>query len=217
MDKEIQYKEYSADYNRWVYNKIPENKKVLDLGCNTGLLGEVLIKNKKCIVYGADYSEKAIKIAKNKLNKAVVCDLEKDIPFENEKFDIIVLADILEHLKYPEELLKKIKVLLKEDGIIITSIPNVANIHIRFHLLFGNWNYKKSGILDQTHLKFFTEKTIKKLFLNSDYKILDIDSTPGFSFIVFRHFKILKKIREKLCKIYPKLFALQFIIIAKSN
>jgi 2-polyprenyl-3-methyl-5-hydroxy-6-metoxy-1,4-benzoquinol methylase len=217
MEKEIQYKEYSKEYNKYVYNKIPKNKKVLDLGCNTGLLGEALIKNKECIVYGADYSNEAIKIAKTKLNKAVVCDLEKSIPFKNEQFDAIVLADILEHLRYPEELLKKIKILLKEKGVIIASIPNVANIHIRFHLLFGNWNYKKSGILDRTHLRFFTEKTIKKLFLDSNYEILEIDSTPGFSFFVLRHFEILKKIKEKLCKMYPKLFATQFIIIAKAN
>jgi len=100
MDKEVQYKEYSRGYNKYIYDKIPKNKKVLDLGCNTGLLGKALTKNKKCVVWGADYSEEAIKIAKTKLNKATVCDLEKEVPFKNEKFDIIVLGDILEHLKY---------------------------------------------------------------------------------------------------------------------
>jgi len=93
----------------------------------------------------------------------------------------------------------------------------VANIHIRFKLLFGNWDYETSGILDRTHLRFFTKKTVKKLFKSTEYKIIKIDSTPGFNFLVLRHFEILKKIKNKLCSLYPKLFATQFIVIAKSN
>jgi len=217
MDKEKQFLEYSHSLNHYIFSKIPKDKKVLDLGCNTGLLGKKLIEEKNCIVYGVDYSKEAIKIAKKNLIKAEIGDLEKEIPFKGEKFDRIILADIIEHLKYPEELLIKLKDFLKKDGEIIASIPNVANISIRLGLLFGNWNYKKTGILDKTHLRFFTKKTIKELFYNSGYKIIKLSSTPGFDFIVLRHFKILIYLRDKLCKIYPKLFALQFIVVAKNK
>ncbi|MBT4258075.1 class I SAM-dependent methyltransferase [archaeon] len=217
MDKEKQFKEYDKTYNKYVYSKINKNKKVLDLGCNTGLLGEALKKNKNCIVYGADYSKEAIILAKKRLDYSVVCNLEKEVPFESEKFDVIVLADILEHLKDPENLLNKIKNLLKKEGVIISCIPNVANINIRFQLLFGKWDYKKSGILDKTHLRFFTKKTMKLLFENKGYKIIKIDSTPGFEFFCLYHFKILKRIKENLCNIYPSLFANQFIILSKKN
>ncbi len=204
-------------YNKYVYSKIPKNKKVLDLGCNTGLLGERLKKNKNCIVYGADYSKEAIKIAKKRLDKAIVCDLEKYIPFMSEKFDIIILADILEHLRYPHELIERIKIILKKEGFIVACIPNIANINIRFHLFFGNWDYKCAGILDRTHFRFFTKKTMKKLFKNTGYKIIEIDSTQGFQFFCLYYLTFLKRIRERLCKIYPPLFANQFIIIAKKN
>jgi 2-polyprenyl-3-methyl-5-hydroxy-6-metoxy-1,4-benzoquinol methylase len=162
MDKEEQFKEYSKKYNPYVYREIPPNKKILDLGCNTGLLGEALIKNKGCRVYGADYSKEAIKIARKKLNKVVLCDLEKDIPFKKEKFDIIILADIIEHLRYPEDFVLKLKPLLNKDGILIACIPNIANITIRIKLLMGKWDYKKGGILDRTHMRFFTKKNYEE-------------------------------------------------------
>ena len=217
MNKERQYKEYDIDYNKYIYEKIPKNKKILDIGCNTGLLGEALKKNKQCEVWGADYSREAIKLAKKRLDKTIVCDFEKEIPFKKEKFDIIILADILEHLKNPEDLLLKIKKLLNSGGIILASIPNVANIYVRFNLLFGKWDYKNSGILDKTHLKFFTKKTMIKLFVESGYKINGIDSTPGFDFLILKHFKFLIALKEKLCKTHPKLFSTQFIISAKNN
>jgi len=218
MNKEIQYKIYSGGYNNYLYTLIPENKKVLDVGCNTGYLGEKLIKDKKCTVYGIDYSKNAIDVAKKKLNYAKVFDLETyTLPFPNDKFDVIIFGDVLEHVRQPEKVLLLFKKMLNKDGIIISSIPNVANINVRLSLLFGNWNYQQWGILDQTHLRFFTKKSIKKLFTENNYEIIDIHSTPGFHFIVLRYFKILKYIAKMLCKVYPKLFALQFIIIARSK
>jgi len=216
MNKEEQYKIYENGYNLHIYKLISKNKKILEVGCNTGNLGHNLIKNKGCIVYGLDYSKKAINIAKTRLTKAIVFDLETyKTPFKNETFDIIIFGDVLEHIRYPEIVLSKFKKLLTKDSIIIASIPNVANINIRLQLLFGNFNYKPSGILDQTHLRFFTKKSVKKMFTKQNYKIIKIDSTPGFNFIILRHFKLLIKIKKIICKMYSKLFALQFIVIAK--
>jgi len=215
VNKEQHSITYSANINNHIYKIIPNNKKILDVGCNTGNLGEKLIKNKNCEVWGIDYSKRVVGIAKKRLNKAIFFDIESyKIPFKNEKFDIIIFGDILEHLRYPEDILKKYSQLLNEDGLIIASIPNVASIKVRLKLLFGNWNYKLGGILDKTHLRFFTKKTIKELFENSGYKIIKMDSTPGF---IFKYSNILKKMAEFLCKIYPKLFALQFIITAKKR
>lgn len=218
MDKEKHSLIYSEHINQSIYSLVPTNKKILDVGCNTGNLGEKLIKEKNCIVYGLDYSKKAIEIAKRRLNKAIVFDLETyKIPFKNEKFDIIIFADVLEHLRYPEVILKKYSQLLNKNSLIIASVPNVANINIRLGLLFGNWNYQKGGILDRTHLRFFTEETMKRLFVDNGYRIIDIDSTPGFNFLILRYFKLLKILKERLCKINPKLFSTQFIIVAKKK
>src|SRR4030042_230941 len=216
MDKEKHSLIYSRHINELIYKLIPKNKKILDVGCNTGNLGEKLIKEKNCEVWGIDYSKEAIKLAKKRLTQTKVFDLETyKIPFPKEKFDIIIFADVLEHLRYPEEILKKFSNMLNESGLVFTSIPNIANIKIRFNLLLGKWDYQEEGILDKTHLRFFTKKTIRSLFRNSGYRIIEMDSTPGFKFFVLRYFKFLLKIQETLCKIYPKLFALQFIVIAK--
>ena len=216
MNKEEQSLIYSRNINSYICKYVINNKKILDIGCNTGSLGEKLIKEKNCIVYGIDCSKKAIEIAKRRLNKAIVFDLETyKLPFKNEKFDIIIFGDVLEHSRYPEEIMREYAKLLNKRGLVIASIPNVANIEIRFKLLFGNWNYEEEGILDKTHLRFFTNKTIVRMFKESGYKILKIDSSPGFSFLFLKYLGSLKKIREILCKIYPKLFALQFIVIAE--
>jgi 2-polyprenyl-3-methyl-5-hydroxy-6-metoxy-1,4-benzoquinol methylase len=218
MDIEKHSEIYSNSFNKYIYNLIPRNKKILEVGCNTGNLGYSLIKNKSCKVYGLDYSKKAINIAKKRLTKAIVFDLETySIPYKNETFDIIIFADVLEHIRYPEKTITDYKKTLKKDGIIIASIPNVANINIRWNLFWGNWNYKEWGILDKTHMRFFTKKTIKQLFNDQNYKIIKITSTPGANFIFLRHFKPLIKIKEIICKIYPKLLALQFIVIAKNK
>ena len=74
-------------------------------------------------------------------------------------FDIIVFADILEHLKEPLEVLKRYKKYLKDDGYIIISIPNIANWKIRFKSLLGRFEYNEYGILDSGHLRFFNEKS----------------------------------------------------------
>jgi len=218
MNKELQYKEYAKGYNKYIYKVVPSCKKILDVGCNTGLLGEKLINEKKCIVYGVDYSHNAIALAKKKLTNALVFDLEKEgVPYSNERFDIIIFGDVLEHLHNPGGALKKFKKLLSKDGIIIVSLPNVANINIRLDLLLGRWNYKPWGILDRTHLKFFTLNTAKELVISNNYSILKIYSTPGFHFIILRGNGFLRKIAEIICKIYPKLFALQFIIVENQN
>ncbi len=209
MDLEKQSDIYSKSFNEYIYNLVPDNKKVLDVGCNTGNLGYQLIKRKNCVVYGIDYSVNSIKKAKTKLTKAEVFELENyKVPFEKEKFDVIIFADVLEHIRYPERTIADFKKILKDDGIIIASIPNVANINIRWNLFWGNWNYKDWGILDKTHMRFFTKKTIKQLFNDQNYKIIKITSTPGANFIFLRYFKILIKIKNIICKIYPKLFAL---------
>lgn len=87
------------------------------------------------------------------------------MPF-NLKFDYIIFGDVLEHLKYPYSLLEKFKNYLSEKGKFIISLPNVAHACVKSNLLIDNFNYTKYGILDDTHLRFFTYKTIAKEFAN---------------------------------------------------
>ncbi len=130
MEQEIKKYKYDG-YNPVIYDIVTPNSVVLDVGCATGKLGMNLSKNKNSICYGIEYDKESAEEAK-KYNKMVVgmsLDNLEDIdslPFQKEFFDYIVFADVLEHLKYPEEVLGLFKKYLKKDGKIICSIPNIA-------------------------------------------------------------------------------------------
>jgi len=178
MENDFKYKDIhweKADPKEIIFPLISPGSKVLDLGCWAGRLGEKLIKEKNCEVYGVDINKKAIELAKKRLSKAFLIDLnkEKELPklFNNEKFDYIVLVEVLEHLINPEKLLIKVKKLLKNDGKILISVPNIANWEIRLKLLFGSFDYEEQGILDETHLRFFTRKSIQHLLISLGFNI----------------------------------------------
>ena len=151
-----------------ILQHIPNNiNKVLDVGCGTGSLGEAIKLNfgKHIEVIGIDCNPKASEIAKSKIDKIIIGDVENiSIPYDNEYFDCIIYADVLEHLINPWEILTKHKSKLAYDGCIIASIPNIAHYKIIKMLKKGLWKYEDAGILDKTHLRFFTKATILELF-----------------------------------------------------
>ncbi len=202
-------------FKKEIFRRVPRNSKVLEVGCNFGLLGKALKDKKECTVYGIEIYEPALKKAKENLDLAKKVDLEDySLPFK-EKFDVIIFEDVLEHIRYPEVTLKLYRDMLTPKGKIIISLPNVANIKIRFKLLFGKWDYEDEGILDKSHFKFYTRKTSLLLLRNAGYSAKIVDFTPGFSFIFFRFYPLLKRIRKVLCSINPKLFSQQFILEGK--
>jgi hypothetical protein len=89
------------------------------------------------------------------------------------QYDRVLLLDVLEHLKNPERILRQSRGTLKPDGLLIVSVPNVANITVRLALLFGRFNYQERGILDRTHLRFFTRRTARAMLKGEQYEILE--------------------------------------------
>jgi len=178
--------------------------KVLDVGCAIGSLGKYLKETKNCHVVGIEIDKNAAEIARNIYDKVIIGDVEElqEIVFSNEYFDAIILADILEHLARPDILLVKLKRYLKPEGYVIASIPNIAQLEIRLKLLFGKFEYEETGILDRTHLRFFTLKTAKELFHEVGYEVILVDYTGLRS-------------KYHVLKFIPKLFAYQFIITAR--
>ena len=93
------------------------------------------------------------------------------------RFDRILLPDVLEHLRHPEHLLRDCATLLKPNGSIVVSVPNVANITVRMALLCGQFRYAERGILDRTHLRFFTRSSARRLLNSNGYEVLETKST----------------------------------------
>ncbi len=164
--------------HKQIVDLVGSNKFVLDLGCSTGRLAEA-IKNNGNIVYGIELNPFNAEIARTKCDKVFIGSIEsmEQFPIKKEIFDVIILADVLEHLHNPELTLKSIKNFLKEDGYIIVSLPNVAHLYVRIKLILGKFDYESVGILDRTHLKFYTYKTARDLLIDNGYAIEDMRIT----------------------------------------
>jgi 2-polyprenyl-3-methyl-5-hydroxy-6-metoxy-1,4-benzoquinol methylase len=155
-----------------IIDNVGLNKTVLDVGCNDGYIGQHCDKSN--IFYGLDYSENSINKTKNIYKDAVVFDLNllQKLPWGNTRFDVIIFADVLEHILYPEKVLSFfVENYLKDGGCVILSVPNIANWQVRLKLLLGRFNYTDSGIMDRTHLHLYTFKTATDLILGSNLTI----------------------------------------------
>lgn len=99
------------------------------------------------------------------------------IPYEKDTFDYIILADVLEHLHDPERILQKLLPYLKADGSILCSVPNILNRHVISDLLRGKLEYQDAGILDRTHLRFFTMDSIVRVFERCGMEVTQMMAT----------------------------------------
>ena len=163
------------------------NNKILDVGCGNGETGRRLKEiGKAGEVVGIELYEEAAKQAVKKLDKVLVGDVEKmQLSFPAGYFDYLLLDDLIEHLVDPWNTMKKLVRFLKKGGIVIASIPNVRYWRVtKDLLLYGKWDYCEEGILDKTHLRFFTRKSIDALFRD-----------VGLSIEIFSYEKILGKSR----------------------
>jgi methionine biosynthesis protein MetW len=165
----------------WFFDEIPEGSTLLDVGCSTGYYGKFIRDKKKCKVYGIEVSSDKEE-AKDVLDGVYSFDLDQNKwPKElaDHKYDVIFLGDVIEHVKDPCHVLKKINPLLAEGGKIYISTPNIAHISVRLELLAGNFEYEKMGILDSTHLKYFTKRSLAELIDSAGYSIERIDSSES--------------------------------------
>jgi len=208
-----------------IINLVRKNTKVLDVGCGNGFLGHYLKENRGCKVWGIERNESWAKEAKEHYEDVVIVDLNYERICERlqEKFDVIILADILEHLISPATVLNQIKKFVTENTDIIISLPNIALWRIRLNLLFGRFNYTNRGILDKTHLRFYTLKSAKELISKSGYKIQNIfiaqPQIPFEGILKLNQIPIIKTLliefKKVISKLFPTIFATQFIFFCK--
>jgi 2-polyprenyl-3-methyl-5-hydroxy-6-metoxy-1,4-benzoquinol methylase len=163
----------------WMYDYIQPGKTFLDFGCSTGYFGNLIKVGKQCKVYGVEISSDA-KEARKVLDGVYSFDLDGEWPGEvfERKYDYLFFGDVLEHLKHPDQVLVKAKRLLKpKTGKVFVSTPNIAHMSIRLELLGGNFEYEPTGILDNTHLQYFTLDSFSRLASESGYAVEAVDYT----------------------------------------
>lgn len=149
--------------------------RVLEIGCACGAtLREIGAQNPSVRLYGVELNEKAAEIAAPYAT-ILSMDVERLDPSQvAERFDYIVMGDVIEHLQNPWKAIENMRELLAPGGEVIASIPNVGHISNLYEVLSGNWTYKSMGLLDRTHLRFFTKKEIIKLFQEAQFDIQDM-------------------------------------------
>ncbi|MBI5634139.1 MAG: glycosyltransferase [Nitrospirae bacterium] len=163
-----------------VKNRIPAGK-VLEIGCAGGATGKSLKEKMAVDSYvGIELSEEAAQIARQHLDKVIVADIERtdlqnDHGLKHGEFDLLVALDVLEHLYDPWGAMRELADFVRPGGHIVVSLPNIQNITVVQDLVKGKWQYEDAGILDATHLRFFTLAESEKLIRGAGLTIKSID------------------------------------------
>jgi 2-polyprenyl-3-methyl-5-hydroxy-6-metoxy-1,4-benzoquinol methylase len=146
---------------------------LLEIGCGTGNTG-ALAKARMGVneAVGVELSSAAAAEAESVLDRVVCCDVEATaLNFPESYFDCVICADVLEHLKDPWAVLRKLRPIISDDGCVVASIPNLQHLKPVLKILLDRFEYEEAGLLDSTHLRFFTLSTIKSLFSETGYRI----------------------------------------------
>ena len=175
---------YYAQSREEILQLIPNNTRlVLDVGCGDGSFGMSVKKAINAEVWGIELNSEAASIARTRIDNILVGDVSKvitDLP--DSKFDCVVFNDVLEHLVDPFTVLLKIKNKLTAEGVIVCSLPNIRFIFTLYQLLVKKqWRYEDAGVLDKTHLRFFTKRSIMDTLEALGYKVLTIKGIHGIN------------------------------------
>lgn len=152
---------------------VGSNHRVLELGCGYGVISRQLALRQGCAVTGIEYDAQSAESARPWLDRLVVADLE-GVSWTTEiqpPFEVIVAADVIEHLRDPLRLLRKLRGMLALDGCVVLSVPNVGHAGVIAGLLCGRFDYTPTGILDETHLRFFTWNSLEALLNATGFEV----------------------------------------------
>jgi methionine biosynthesis protein MetW len=230
-----------------ILESLPRGLSVLDVGCGSGVHGAELKRVHGHRVVGVDLSPQSIAKAKTRLAEAYMADVTKPelYPFfGRRRFDVIVFSDILEHLYDPSDVLTRHYQLLAPGGHVLISLPNVAIWNVRLSMLAGRFEYRDTGTLDRTHIRFFTRSTFRRFLSEAGLEVSRRRITPGilrpFVSLIKRvygqaavvngpgdsssimesgpyqfYLKWFYPIERAMCALWPGLLAFQFVILAE--
>lgn len=201
--------------NMMVLANIPVSaRRILDLGCGTGSLGRVLKGRQQVEVVGATYSVTEREKALRHLDAVIVADLNAFNPNDLGLFDCIVCSHVLEHLYWPEQVLRSVACLLAPGGRLVVALPNCLHWRQRIRFLRGEFRYTDGGLMDHTHFRFFDWTTARNLVVRSGYREISALADGGFPLARFLPVAGRPLSRAAL-RLAPGLFGCQFVIVAE--
>jgi 2-polyprenyl-3-methyl-5-hydroxy-6-metoxy-1,4-benzoquinol methylase len=184
------------------------NRRVLDVGCGRGQIGRILNEQAGCRVTGLeinpDFARECVGY-----EKVVIGSAENEATWTQlaGPFDVVICGDVLEHLREPEIPLRAFHALLAPQGRLLVSVPNVAQVRIRWMHLRGRWDYTPEGIMDRTHLRWFTQASLRELVQSCGWREEEFDFTVGPNFA-----RLLQRTRWPKRWLPATLLASQFLL-----
>jgi O-antigen biosynthesis protein len=193
---------------------VPENSRVLELGCSSGYLSGYLVQEKQCYVTGFELDPVAAKVAATRCNEVFTVDLDRpNAILLQDSYDVLLAPAVLEHLKYPQMVLETIRSKLRRDATVLVSLPNIAHWSMRLNLLRGKFDYTEYGLMDKTHVHFYTIKTGRDLLERSGYSVENMYiAGSGIQNILNAMLRRIGKSHTKL--LWPSLLGYELIFLA---
>ncbi|HEX9161213.1 MAG TPA: methyltransferase domain-containing protein [Thermoanaerobaculia bacterium] len=216
------FKDFEGSSHRILINLIRRFAKpggvLLDLGAAGGELGAAIRDHFKRTI-GIEYEVDCVRDLHERFDAALIVDLErlKRLP---PHIDAVVVADVIEHLRDAPALLRLVRESMPRGAHLFVSVPNIANITVRLGLLFGVFEYRERGILDNTHLRFYTVNTIRREIENAGFRIVAVSGSSVPLRLIVGGFapEVLLRAGERLLtivtRIWKSLFAYQIIVVA---
>lgn len=192
-------------------------RRLLDVGAADGPLARLLTA-RGWKVTGLEADPVAAAAGAAHCERMIVADLDAGVPPLEGEFDAIVCADVLEHLRDPAAVLVSVRRALASTGEVVISVPNVAHLWVRLSLLLGRFDYAERGILDRTHLRFFTRRTLAALVRESGLRLTRATSTPVPLYQVVpprwhgRALAAAHALSARSARVAPRLLAYQFVV-----
>lgn len=194
-----------SETHRYLLSQIPSSSTVLELGPASGYMTQILA-GKGCVVDAIEINPQDAAKAAIYCRKMIVGSVEEAANFAelHGPYHVVLMADVLEHLCAPENALNLVREKLTPDGIALVSLPNIAFWKMRWELLCGRFDYTDTGLLDRTHLRFFTLKTAAAMFHAAGFRLTNAVVPP-------RQIPHLGRLKMAIMKAWPALFSINMV------
>ncbi len=209
--------EYRDGDRKPLLKYVPESAgRILDVGCNRGGFGRAIKKTRVAEVWGVEPDLESSEAARECLDFVINDFFRSENPIPDSYFDLITFNDSLEHMIDPAQALELCRRKLSSRGRVHCCVPNIRQIDNLEHLLFDkDWRYEEQGIRDRTHLRFFTEKSIIRLFHESGFRVIE---SIGINEEWYEPSKLFRRLFFKLFPDFTRdMRHLQFLIIAEPS
>ena len=171
---------------RWdLVRAIAEDPKsrILEIGCGTGDTGAAALREGRCGQYcGIELNESAAEQARQQISEVIVGNVESiPLPWGKNSFDVLIISEVLEHLIDPWKVLRRLHPLMKPGAVVFASSPNISHYRVIKMLLAGQWKLEDAGVMDRTHLRWFTPTSYSQMFESCGYRVESITSVTPMS------------------------------------